>query len=97
MSRVLEHLAERRGDPTPVISCGSERVTASALFERVQELARRLRTLPPGAIALSLDNGVEWVVADLATLAAGRVCVPLRARRIVRPRGRMERISGHPR
>jgi len=31
----------------------------------------------PGAIGLALDNGIDWVLADLALLRLGRACVPL--------------------
>jgi long-chain acyl-CoA synthetase len=48
-----------------------------ALLRRSAEIARALASAPGRCVALQLDNGADWLAADLAVLSAGRVCVPL--------------------
>ncbi|KRB85661.1 hypothetical protein ASE00_02440 [Sphingomonas sp. Root710] len=31
----------------------------------------------PGPVGIDLDNGIDWVIADLALLSLGRPCIPL--------------------
>lgn len=47
------------------------------LDDTVAELAAFLRGQSARRVALLADNGPEWAVVDLATLAAGTCCVPL--------------------
>jgi long-subunit acyl-CoA synthetase (AMP-forming) len=56
-------------------------VTASALVDRVERLANGLSNAAPRPrmIGLCADNGVDWVVIDLAAQAAGIPLVPLPA------------------
>ncbi|MDF0542959.1 AMP-binding protein [Sphingobium sp. H39-3-25] len=44
----------------------------SAMAETIERTA-----IDPGPVAIELDNGLDWVAADLALLSAGRPCVPL--------------------
>jgi len=50
-------------------------VTYGALPDEVEARAERLRGV--AAAGLALDNGVDWVLWDLAALAAGTALVPL--------------------
>jgi len=47
------------------------------LHARVQHLAGELEAANIRMLGLLADNGIDWVVADLAALAAGIPCVPL--------------------
>lgn len=57
--------------------------TYEQLCGRVERLAEYLRELEhltrlgDGPIGLLADNGIDWVVSDLAALAAGRCLIPL--------------------
>lgn len=76
MSQILQALRRTTVDPSWVGS-GAIRWTRAPMLERVTRLSERLDEQPPGAVALLLDNGLAWAAADLAALAANRVCVPL--------------------
>lgn len=52
-------------------------LSLEALEARVRALVEELDALAVRVLALSADNGVEWVVADLACQARGCVLVPL--------------------
>jgi long-subunit acyl-CoA synthetase (AMP-forming) len=62
---------------TPALEGAGICLNVAALWQAVQSLAGSLRALSLRRVALDLDNGPAWVVADLAALAAGVVCVPL--------------------
>jgi long-subunit acyl-CoA synthetase (AMP-forming)/pyrroloquinoline quinone (PQQ) biosynthesis protein C len=59
---------------------GSRQIAYGALRAKIAMVAARIdravgdRT---GSIAIALDNGIDWVLADLAILALGRACVPI--------------------
>ncbi|MGV3591303.1 MAG: AMP-binding protein [Gammaproteobacteria bacterium] len=52
-------------------------LTRADLLQRVQALAATLRALRVKRVALHADNGIGWVLTDLACQYAGIVCVPL--------------------
>lgn len=54
-------------------------VTFQQLAALVTAAAERLAQLAPARLGLVLDNGVAWVIADLAARAAGIVLVPIPA------------------
>jgi acyl-CoA synthetase (AMP-forming)/AMP-acid ligase II len=64
------------------VVCGEVRWTYVELDERVRRFAAALLELEvePGERVGLLPNGAEWIVANLATLAIGAVCVPINAR-----------------
>lgn len=65
---------------TSAAVCGAdEALTARALSERVERLAQALRRERPRVLGLLVDNGPDWVVADLAAERAGLPRVPLAA------------------
>lgn len=47
------------------------------LLDAVTSRGKHLRALGAHRVALALDNGIDWVLWDLAALHAGLVCVPL--------------------
>lgn len=53
------------------------RVSYAELAERVAQSADELRASGCRCIALLADNGIDWIIADLAALAAGISLVPL--------------------
>nr|WP_194241200.1 AMP-binding protein [Solimonas terrae] len=56
---------------------GRGRLSYGELLPEVEKLAAQLRFLYIGTLALHADNGIGWVVTDLAALVAGIRCVPL--------------------
>lgn len=81
MSKVLaalEKCAATRPD-APALADGAHTFGNAAVAYAVQSLARDLGDLRPRAVALALENGPAWVVADLALLATGVPAVPLPA------------------
>ncbi len=50
-------------------------LTYEELFAEVRGRSQRLRA--SDRISLELDNGIEWILWDLAALHAGAVCVPI--------------------
>lgn len=59
------------------LHAADRRIDYAELRESVQARAARLARLDARRVALALDNGVDWVLWDLALMRAGRVCVPL--------------------
>jgi long-subunit acyl-CoA synthetase (AMP-forming) len=55
----------------------SEPVDAAALLQRVATLATGLQARGASMVALHADNGIDWIVADLACDRAGIAIVPL--------------------
>lgn len=47
------------------------------LLQEVDQRSKQLLELGAQRVALALDNGIDWVLWDLAVLHAGLVCVPL--------------------
>ena len=78
MSRVLDAVRTAALD-TPdrvVVTSSQGSMTCAGLLSEVETLAARLAegTAPVG---VALDNGPDWVVADLALIMAGRPAVPI--------------------
>ncbi len=73
---VLERHARAR--PRAIaLTDGDAGVRYGELPALIEERARRLRDRGCRVIGLRLDNGIDWVLWDLAALYAGIVCVPL--------------------
>lgn len=62
---------------TMALGDGRRGLTRDALDHEVAALAKRLRASGTRVLATLLDNGLPWVVADLAAEQAGVVHVPL--------------------
>jgi long-chain acyl-CoA synthetase len=76
VSRVLDAIAARApGDI--VLRDARHALSAADLRARIDDLADALSDLPPGPLGSRLDNGVDWVLLDLALRRCGRAHVPL--------------------
>jgi long-subunit acyl-CoA synthetase (AMP-forming) len=76
MSRVLDALAARASTDI-VLRDAARTLQAGSLRERVDDLAAALSRLPPGPVGSRLDNGIDWVLLDLALRRSGRAHVAL--------------------
>jgi long-chain acyl-CoA synthetase len=54
-----------------------ESLTYAQLMTAVQQVARRLGDCQARSLGIYLDNGIEWIVLDLASIAADIKVVPL--------------------
>jgi long-chain acyl-CoA synthetase len=61
------------------LSDGEREMSYAALNAAIAESAAQIRAETTKTVALCLDNSPEWVIADLALLAARLPCVPLPA------------------
>lgn len=59
------------------VSDGATTLSYRQLREQVQTRIQVLDQCQAQRVALALDNGIDWVVWDLALMASGRVCVPV--------------------
>ena len=79
MSGILAHIA-RHARQTPdaiAVRSGSASLDYARLQSEVARVTHRLEQLECGPIGVYLDNGIEWIVVDLAAIAAGIRSVPL--------------------
>jgi long-subunit acyl-CoA synthetase (AMP-forming) len=76
MSKVLRALAAR--EAADIVLRDAQRVMSAAeARSRIDSLTDELSRLRPGPVASRLDNGIDWVLLDLALRQAGRAHVPL--------------------
>ncbi|GAB3393612.1 acyl-CoA synthetase family protein [Azotobacter armeniacus] len=61
----------------PALQEGERRLNYRQLLDEAGERAGHLRRIGVRRLSLELDNGIEWVLWDLAALRAGVVCIPL--------------------
>jgi len=61
----------------PALQEGGQRLDYRQLLDEIGMRAAHLRRVGARRLALELDNGIEWVLWDLAALRAGVVCIPL--------------------
>jgi long-subunit acyl-CoA synthetase (AMP-forming) len=62
---------------SPALTDGTGAMSYAALNRSIAEAAAAVRSHASHPVALHLDNSPEWIVADLALLAARLPCVPL--------------------
>lgn len=79
MSAAVEaFIAALRGHgQRPALVEAERQLSYAQLLHEAQARAERLHQLGARRLGLALDNGVEWVLWDLAALMAGVVCIPL--------------------
>lgn len=75
LQALKQHGAERR--QAIAISSGETCLNYSELARRVSAMAAQLQRQPVKRMGLFLDNGMDWIVADLACAEAGITVVPL--------------------
>jgi long-subunit acyl-CoA synthetase (AMP-forming) len=76
MTAVLDALAARARTDV-VLRDGATTLDAAALRARIATVTDVLAGLPPGPVASQLDNGLDWVVLDLALRASARAHIAL--------------------
>ncbi|WP_296230343.1 AMP-binding protein [uncultured Pseudomonas sp.] len=79
MWSAAESFFARLGEFGPHIALaeGERTLTYAEMLGAVAARGRHLRALGAHRVALALDNGIDWVLWDLAALHAGLVCVPV--------------------
>ena len=79
MSTLLTSLAKHAlTSPQAIAVCsGDESLTYAQLMNDVRQVARRLGDCQTRSLGIYLDNGIEWIVLDLACIAADIQVVPL--------------------
>ncbi len=75
LERLADHARHRPGAVALEDTDGV--VTYAALHRRVTERAARLRHIGARRLALAGDNGIDWVITDLAALSLGVPVVPV--------------------
>ena len=75
LATLRDHAAQH--PQAPALQSGNQVLDYAALLREIETLAQRLREAAVETLALYADNGIGWIVADLAALAAGIRCVPL--------------------
>lgn len=83
MSGLLQAIyarADQAGDRV-ALDDGSRQLAYRELQSAVETLAGHIRdrTAGSGPVAIELDNGIDWVLADLALLSLGRPSIPMPA------------------
>lgn len=73
---VLAGHAVLRGS-SPALIDGSDTVSYAALYERVGALRDTLLDAGVRCVAVDLENGIDWIVADLAGVLADLAVVPV--------------------
>lgn len=77
MSSLLQSIGNAGPLSQVVLRSGAESVTRTELLRRVECLARRLRELNLQCVALYADNGIDWILTDLACHSLGIRIVPI--------------------
>ncbi|HEY0961805.1 MAG TPA: AMP-binding protein [Pseudomonadales bacterium] len=77
MKHLFDVLPAPRDADAHALQDSTRTLTRDALLQRVQMLATTLRALHVRRVALHADNGIGWVLTDLACQHASLVCVPL--------------------
>lgn len=79
MNALLTRLEQQaRSNPTSIaIRSGNESLTYAQLMTAVQQTAEQLKGNRVKSLGLYLDNGIAWIVVDLAAMAAASRIVPL--------------------
>jgi len=79
MSAAVESLLEtlaQHGERVALVQAGQQ-LSYTQLLHEISARAQSLRQVGARRLGLALDNGLEWVLWDLAALVAGIVCVPV--------------------
>lgn len=79
MSALIESIHKTAADnPQAIaISNSNDRITYSSLSQQIVELSAQLTGENIQVIGLHMDNGPDWIMLDLACMAAGITCVPI--------------------
>ena len=75
MTKLVEH-AEQRPDAL-ALDDGARQLSYRDLLLAVEALAKVLALLPDKALALQADNGIDWVLTDLAAISLQKTLIPI--------------------
>lgn len=73
---LLQHL-QQHPDDKPALEGKGCCLTFGQLCQRIDNMAARLQSLQLTLVGLYVDNGPQWLIADLACQQAGTILVPL--------------------
>ncbi len=76
-SFLLDQLRQTRTDTEIALESGATRLSLTELRSRVESLTANLQQLQAKRVAIYADNGIDFVVTDLACQAAGITVIPL--------------------
>ncbi len=76
-AELLDRIGSAGAADDIVVESGAVWLTRSDLFARVCAAAERLERLGSRCLALHADNGIGWIVTDLACQQLGIRCVPM--------------------
>jgi long-chain acyl-CoA synthetase len=77
MQKLLSNISQRGAATDVVLQSGTRTVSRSELLLAVDDLAERLRSLNVESVALYADNGIDWILTDLACQVLGIRVVPV--------------------
>jgi long-chain acyl-CoA synthetase len=77
MHDLLHNIRDSGPDDQHVLQSGTRNLTRAELVRSVERLARYLKELDLRCVALYADNGIDWILADLACHAIGIRIVPV--------------------
>ena len=61
----------------PALQDDKQVLTYAELLDEVQKRSLKLQQIDARRVALAMDNGIDWILWDLAVLQARLVCVPI--------------------
>ncbi|MFT5400785.1 MAG: long-chain acyl-CoA synthetase, partial [Gammaproteobacteria bacterium] len=74
---LLDQLRHTRANTEIALESGATRLSLADLRSRVESLTASLQQLQAKRVAIYADNGIDFVVTDLACQAAGITAIPL--------------------
>ena len=77
MDDLLQNIRDSGPADQHVLQSGSETLTRTELLRNVERLARFLKVLNLRCVALYADNGIDWILTDLACHVLGLRIVPV--------------------
>jgi long-subunit acyl-CoA synthetase (AMP-forming) len=76
-SELLQRVADKAAEDDCLLISAGASVASAELFDRVGRLAGILKARGPECVGLMADNGIDWIVTDLACQEAGIPIVPI--------------------
>lgn len=75
--RLWQSLADPARQALPALTSGAQTLSYAELNQAVAARVEQFNALAVRRLGLYRDNGIDWVIDDLAALKAGIVCVPI--------------------
>ena len=77
MNDLLRDIGRAGPGAQVILQSGTNSLTRRSLLRKVESLAARLRDLNVRSVALFADNGIDWIVSDLACQLGGIRIIPI--------------------